>query len=108
LTEADFGFLDIDQLHHLAAGRIDYYVVDGMNFGCMEVMVPPDSAIKSPSDLKGKKIEINPWWVAPFRVVHGLTFVNEELKTYGLDPTRDVTLTPMPWEALPKLRGKLP
>lgn len=103
LTEADFGFLDIDQLHHLAAGRIDYYVVDGMNFGCMEVMVPPDSPIKSPSDLKGKKIEINPWWVAPFRTVHGLTFVNEELKAHGLDPTRDVTLTPMPWEALPKL-----
>jgi ABC-type nitrate/sulfonate/bicarbonate transport system substrate-binding protein len=46
---------------------------------------------------------MNPWWVAPFRTVHGLTFVNEELKTYGLEPTKDVTLAPMPWEALPKL-----
>ena len=103
LSEADFGFLDIDQLHHLAAGEIDYYVVEGMNFGCMEVMVPPDSPIKSPADLKGKKIEMNPWCVAPFRAVHGLTFVNEELKAYGLDPAKDVALTPMPWEALPKL-----
>ena len=103
LTEADFGFLDIDQLHNMAAGKIDYYIVDGMNFGCMEGMVPPDSPIKSAADLKGKKIEVNPWWFAPFRVVDGLTFVNEELKTYGLDPAKDVTLTPMPWEALPRL-----
>jgi NitT/TauT family transport system substrate-binding protein len=103
LTEADFGFLDIDQLHHMTAGKIDYYIVDGMNFGCMEVMVPLDSPIKTTADLKGKKIEMNPWWVAPFRAVHGLTFVNQELKTHGLDPTKDVTLTPMPWEALPRL-----
>lgn len=103
LSEADFGFLDIDQLHHLAAGRIDYYIVDGMNFGCMEVMVPPDSPIKSAADLKGKTISMNPWWVAPFRSVHGLTFVNEELKAHGVDPTKGVTLTTMPWESLPKL-----
>ena len=55
------------------------------------------------ADLKGKKVEMNPWWVAPFRAVNGLTFVNQELKAYGLDPTKDVTLIPMPWEALPKL-----
>jgi len=103
LTEADFGFMDIDQLHHMAAGKIDYYIVDGMNFGCMEVMVPLDSPIKSTADLKGKRVEMNPWWVAPFRAVQGLTFVNQELKGHGLDPAKDVTLTPMPWEALPKL-----
>jgi NitT/TauT family transport system substrate-binding protein len=103
LTEADFGFLDVDQLHHMAAGRIDYYIVDGMNFGCMEVMVPPDSPLKSAADLKGKKVEMNPWWVSPFRSVHGLTFVNQELKAAGVDPTKDVTLTPMAWEVLPKM-----
>jgi NitT/TauT family transport system substrate-binding protein len=103
LSEADFGFLDVDQLQHLASGKIDYYIVDGMNFGCMEVMVPPNSPIKSPADLKGKKIAMNPWWEAPFRSPHGLTFVNEELKVHGLDPAKDVTLTPIPWEALPKL-----
>jgi ABC-type nitrate/sulfonate/bicarbonate transport system substrate-binding protein len=69
----------------------------------MEVMVPADSPIQSAADLKGKKVEINPWWVAPFRVVHGLTFVKQELQAHGLDPTKDVTLMPMPWEALPKL-----
>src|SRR5262245_33860726 len=102
LTEADFGFLDVDQLHSMAAGKIDYYIVDGMNCGCMEVMVPPDSPLKSAADLKGKKVEMNPWWVSPFRSVHGLTFVNEELKAHGVNP-KDVTLTTLPWEALPKI-----
>jgi NitT/TauT family transport system substrate-binding protein len=103
LIEADFGFLDIEQLHHMAAGNINYYIVDGMNFGCMEVMIPPDSPMKTAADLKGKKVEINPWWVTPFRSVHGLTFVNEELKVHGVDPTKDVALVPTPWDALPKL-----
>jgi hypothetical protein len=33
LTEADFGYIEMDLLPNLAAGKIDYYVVDGMNFG---------------------------------------------------------------------------
>jgi len=102
LTEADFGFLDIDQLHYMAAGKIGHYIVDGMNFGCMDVMVPVDSPLRSAADLKGKKVEMNPWWVAPFRGVQGLTFVNEELKTAGVSP-KDVALTPMPWDALPRI-----
>jgi sulfonate transport system substrate-binding protein len=101
-TEADFGFLDIDQLHKMAAGETDYYVVDGMNFGCMEVMVPPDSAMKTAADLKGKRVELNPWWFAPFRSSTGLTFVNQELRAQGVDP-KDVSFAPIPWEALPKL-----
>jgi NitT/TauT family transport system substrate-binding protein len=103
LTEADFGVIDIDQLHHVAAGAVDYYIVDGMHFGCMEVMVPPDSPIRSAADLKGKRLAVNPWWFAPFRSPNGLTFVNQELRTHGLDPTKDVTLEPIPWEALPRL-----
>jgi sulfonate transport system substrate-binding protein len=101
-SEADFGFLDIDQLHKMAAGETDYYVVDGMNFGCMEVMVPPDSAMKTAADLKGKRVELNPWWFAPFRSSTGLTFVNQELRAQGVDP-KDVSFAPIPWEALPKL-----
>ncbi len=103
LTEADFGFLDVDQLHHMAAGRIGHYIVEGMNFGCMDVMVPIDSPLKSVADLKGKTVEMNPWWITPFRIVHGLTFVNTELKGSGLDPSKDVTLKPMPWESLPRI-----
>ena len=102
LTEADFGFLDIDQLHYMAAGKIGHYIVDGMNFGCMDVMVPVDSPLQSAADLKGKKVEMNPWWVAPFRGVQGLTFVNDELKTAGVSP-KDVALAPMPWDALPRI-----
>jgi len=101
-SEADFGFLDIDQLHKMAAGETDYYVVDGMNFGCMEVMVPPDSTLKSAADLKGKRVQLNPWWFAPFRSSTGLTFVNQELRAQGVDPN-DVSFAPIPWEALPKL-----
>jgi NitT/TauT family transport system substrate-binding protein len=103
LTEADFGFIDVDQLHHMAAGAMAHYIVEGLNFGCMDVMVPMDSPLTSAADLKGKTIEMNPWWVAPFRAVHGLTFVNSELKTSGVDAAKDVTLTPMPWEALPRI-----
>jgi hypothetical protein len=33
LTEADFSYLEMDLLPNMAAGKIDYYVVDGMNFG---------------------------------------------------------------------------
>ena len=66
LTEADFGYLDLDQLHHLAAGKVDYYIVDGMHFGCVEVLVPLDSPIKSAADLKGKTIAMPPNWVTPF------------------------------------------
>jgi len=101
-SEADFGFLDIDQLHKMAAGETDYYVVEGMNFGCMEVMVPPDSAMKTAADLKGKRVQLNPWWFAPFRSSTGLTFVNQELRAQGVDPN-DVSFAPIPWEALPKL-----
>jgi ABC-type nitrate/sulfonate/bicarbonate transport system substrate-binding protein len=57
----------------------------------------------SAADLKGKRVEMNPWWVAPFRSVNGLTFVNAELKAHGLDPATDVSLTPMPWDALPRI-----
>jgi ABC-type nitrate/sulfonate/bicarbonate transport system substrate-binding protein len=101
-SEADFGFLDIDQLHKMAAGQTDYYIVDGMNFGCMEVMVPPASAMKTAADLKGKTVQLNPWWFAPFRSSTGLTFVNQELKAQGVDG-KDVTFAPIPWDALPKL-----
>jgi sulfonate transport system substrate-binding protein len=65
-------------------------------------MVPPDSAMKTAADLKGKRVELNPWWFAPFRSSTGLTFVNQELRAQGVDP-KDVSFAPIPWEALPKL-----
>ncbi len=103
LTEADFGFLVIDQLHHLAAGKIDYYIVDGMNFGCEEVLVPLDSPITSAAELKGKTLATPPNWVAPFFAAHGTWTTRQELKTAGLDPDKDVTMAPIPWDALPKI-----
>jgi sulfonate transport system substrate-binding protein len=66
-------------------------------------MVAPDSALKSAADLKGKTIAISPAWTEPYRPATGPTFVWQELKAAGLDPTKDVTLVRIPWEALPKL-----
>ena len=103
LSEADFGFLVMDQLHHMAAGKIDYYIVDGMNFGCLEVMVPPDSPLKSAADLKGKTIAVPPTALSPFVAPSGTLLISDELRASGLDPARDVSLVPIPWEALPKL-----
>jgi len=103
LTEADFGYLDLDQLHHIAAGKVDYYIVDGGNFGCQEVLVPPDSPLKSTADLKGKTIVMPPSWATPFLSTQGPWFVHQELKAAGLEPSKDVTMTPIPWDALPKV-----
>ena len=50
LTEADFGYFDTDQLHHMVAGNVDYYIVDGNHFGCWSVMVAPDAPIQSAAD----------------------------------------------------------
>ena len=102
LTEADFGYFDTDQLHHMVAGNVDYYIVDGNHFGCWSVMVAPDAPIQSAADLKGKTIEILPFAVEPF-LLHGHMWLHHWLKAPGLDAPRDITLTTMPWEALPSL-----
>jgi ABC-type nitrate/sulfonate/bicarbonate transport system substrate-binding protein len=59
--------------------------------------VAPDSALKSTADLKGKTIAISPAWTEPYRPATGPTFVWQELKAAGLDPTKDVTLVRIPW-----------
>ena len=96
LTEADFGYLEMDLLPNMTAGKIDYYIVDGMNFGCEEVLVPLDSPIKSAADLKGKTLAIPPNWVAPFFATQGTWTTHQELKAAGLDPSKDVTMAPIP------------
>ena len=54
LTEADFGYLQIELLHHMGAGKVDYYVVDGMNFGCQELMVAARFPHEVPSRPQGE------------------------------------------------------
>lgn len=102
ITEADFGYFDTDQLHHMVAGKVDYYVVDGNHFGCWSVMVRPDGPIRSVADLKGMTIEIGQYAVEPF-LLHGHMWLNHWLKAPGLDAPRDVTLRIYPWEALANL-----
>jgi len=102
LTEADFGYFDTDQLHLMAAGKVDYYIVDGNHFGCWSVLVPPDSPIQSVADLKGKAIGILPHAVEPF-LLHGHMWLHHWLKAPGLEAPKEVTLVTIPWEALPTL-----
>jgi NitT/TauT family transport system substrate-binding protein len=99
LIETDFGFVVMIDLDAMAAGKVDYYIVEGMHVGCAALMVPPDSPVQSAADLKGKTIAIPPW-DAPYR---GHLFFDQELKTAGLEPTRDVTQVLIPWEAVPNL-----
>ena len=101
-TEADFGYFDTDQLHHMVDGKVDYYIVDGNHFGCWSVMVAPDGPIQSVADLKGKTIEIVPYAVEPF-LLHAHMFLHHWLKAPGLDVPRDVTLRTYPWEVLSNL-----
>jgi ABC-type nitrate/sulfonate/bicarbonate transport system substrate-binding protein len=104
LIEADIGYFDTDQLHHMVAGKVDYYIVDGNHFGCWSVMVAPDGPIQSVADLKGKVIEIVPYAVEPF-LLHGHMWLHHWLKAPGLDAPREVTLRPYPWEALADLNN---
>jgi len=103
LREPDFGVVPVESLHNVVNGKIDMYIVDGYNYGCMELMVPPDSDIKSVADLKGKKIAINPWWVSPFQRPHGLSFVDSSLRMAGINPEQDVAIEPIPWDAFKDL-----
>jgi NitT/TauT family transport system substrate-binding protein len=102
LTEPDFGFMPMGHLHSLAAGQVDYYVVDGVNFGCQAVLVPPDSPVRSAADLKGKTVAIFPAEFAPF-YWPSAGFVTRELKASGLEVGTDVSIKPMAWDALPRL-----
>jgi NitT/TauT family transport system substrate-binding protein len=103
LTEADFGFLLTDHLHRVAAGEVDFYIVDGIHPGCEEVLVPPGSPIQSAAGLKGKTVAIAPNFASPAVEPAGHLYFHRELKAAGLDPVKDVTQTPIPWESLPKL-----
>jgi ABC-type nitrate/sulfonate/bicarbonate transport system substrate-binding protein len=102
LAEADIGYFDTDQLHHMVAGSVDYYIVDGNHFGRWSVMVAPNAPIQSAADLKGKTIEIGPVAMEPF-LLHGHMWLHHWLKAPGLDAPTDVTLSTYPWEALPNL-----
>jgi ABC-type nitrate/sulfonate/bicarbonate transport system substrate-binding protein len=102
LIESDFGYFDTDGLHHMAAGRVDDYIVDGIHYGCQSVMVAPESSFKSVADLKGKKIEVAGDWRQPF-LLHEHSWVNEWLKAPGFDGPRDLSVATIPWESLPKL-----
>jgi ABC-type nitrate/sulfonate/bicarbonate transport system substrate-binding protein len=102
IIEADCGYFDTDQLHHMVAGKVDYYIVDGNHFGCWSVMVAPDGPIQSVADLKGKTIEIVPYAIEPF-LLHGHMWLHHWLQAPGLDAPRDVNLRTYPWEALSNL-----
>ncbi len=63
-------------------------VVDGLHFGCIKIIVPPNSPIKSAADLKGKKIGVDEIGGTPFQVAslwlenHGVVARNNQNVTF--------------------------
>lgn len=63
-------------------------VVDGLHKGCIKIVVPADSPIKSAADLKGKKIGVDEIGGTPFQVAsvwlenHGIVAKNNKEVTF--------------------------
>jgi NitT/TauT family transport system substrate-binding protein len=73
---------------------LDLKIVAGLHEGCIKLIVPPDSAIRSASDLKGKTIGVDQLGGTPFFVASLV------LAEAGFDPTKDVKWRPYPLDQL--------
>ncbi|MNB73240.1 putative aliphatic sulfonates-binding protein precursor [compost metagenome] len=69
---------------------LDLKVIGGLHHGCIKLVVPPGSSIKSAADLKGKKIGVDEIGGVPMAVASVV------LSNAGLDPQKDVE-----WRAYP-------
>ena len=79
---------------------LDLKIVAGLHEGCIKLIVPPDSAIKSAADLKGKTIGVDQLGGTPFFVASLV------LAEAGFDPTKDVKWRPYPLDQLSVAVGK--
>lgn len=78
---------------------LDAKITGGIHTGCLRLQVSAKSNIKSPKDLKGKKIGIPTHLESPPHM-----FASRVLKSHGLDPTskQDVTWIAYPEDTLAK------
>ncbi|MDP4089508.1 MAG: ABC transporter substrate-binding protein [Bacillota bacterium] len=73
---------------------MDLKVIGGLHKGCIKVVLPPNSSIKTAKDLKGKNIGVDEIGGTPMSVASML------LGNAGLDPQKDVTWKPFPLDQL--------
>ena len=84
VTNGDFQwFLSIEQ-------GMDLKVIGGLHEGCIKIVVPPNSDIKSVKDLKGKRIGVDAIGGTPMAVT------TVALSNEGIDSQKDVS-----WKAYP-------
>ena len=69
---------------------LDVKFTAGVHTGCLRVQTATDSKIKTPQDLKGKRIGVPGMGTPPF------IFANRVLNANGIDGSRDVTWTVYP------------
>jgi NitT/TauT family transport system substrate-binding protein len=73
---------------------MDLKIIGGLHKGCIRLVVPPDSPIKSAKDLKGRRIGVDEIGGTPMSVA---TIV---LANAGIDPKTGVTWVPYPLDQL--------
>lgn len=78
-----------------AAQGLDIKLISGLHQGCIQVLAPPGSDIRTAKDLAGKRIGIDEIGGSPMAVTSVL------LANHGIDPQTGVTWVPFPREILP-------
>jgi NitT/TauT family transport system substrate-binding protein len=91
VANGDFGFFPT------AYNGLDIKLIAGLHQGCIQVLAPPGSDIKTAKDLAGKRIGVDEIGGSPMAVTSVL------LANNGVDPQKDVTWIPFPRDILPTI-----
>ncbi|MDR0768409.1 MAG: ABC transporter substrate-binding protein [Dysgonamonadaceae bacterium] len=94
VANGDFGFFPA------AYNGLDIKLIAGLHQGCIQVLVPPGSDIRTAKDLAGKRIGVDEIGGSPMAVTSVL------LANNGIDPQKDVTWIPFPRDILPTVADK--
>ncbi|MBV4423529.1 ABC transporter substrate-binding protein [Clostridium tyrobutyricum] len=94
VTNGDFQFFPSVQQ------GLDIKVIGGLHKGCIKLVVPPNSPIKTAKDLKGKKIGVDEIGGTPMAITSVV------LANHNIDPTKGVKWVPYPLDQLTKTVDK--
>ncbi|KAA6340265.1 NitT/TauT family transport system substrate-binding protein [termite gut metagenome] len=79
---------------------LDIKLISGLHQGCIQVLVPAGSDIKTAKDLAGKRIGVDELGGSPMAITSVLLVNN------GIDPVTGVTWLPFPKEVLPTVADR--
>jgi NitT/TauT family transport system substrate-binding protein len=79
---------------------MDLKVIGGLHKGCIKLVLPPNSSIKTAKDLKGKNIGVDEIGGTPMSVASVV------LANAGIDPQKEVTWKPYPLDQLTQAVSK--